>query len=68
MQQLNDLTRTQKIELKKKEGRVLTHVYQQSGFTFNKKLDSSLLRGKRKISCLAKKRHAFEKRRFPTFL
>ena len=48
MQQLNDLTRTQKIELKKKEGRVLTHAYQQSGFTFNKKLDSSLLRGKRK--------------------
>ena len=23
---------------------------------------------KEKISCLAKKRHAFEKRRFPTFL
>ena len=25
-------------------------------------------RKKKKIGCLAKKRHAFEKRRFPTFL
>ena len=34
----------------------------------NKKKASKEKMEKEKISCLAKKRHAFEKRRFPTFL
>ena len=38
----------QKIELKNEEGRLLTHVYQQSRFTSNRKLSSHPIREKRK--------------------
>jgi len=55
-QQLNDPTRTQKIELKRRRRRrrrrrrVLTHAYQQGRFTSNKKLGSCRIREKRKKS------------------